>query len=1060
MRNKLIQLFLQGALLLASTFSIGQNLPMDQLKGLTIRNIGPAGMSGRVTCIDVDLSNPDRIFVGTASGGVWKSETGGVTWEPIFDDQPLQSIGSIAINQKNPDEIWVGTGEGNPRNSMNSGKGIYRSLDGGKNWQLMGLEATRLIHRIIIHRDNPQTIYAAALGSAWGPNPERGVYRTTDGGKTWENILYQNEETGCADLVVDPTNPNKLIAAMWEFGRKPYTFNSGGEGSGLFVTYDGGDTWTRRTTKDGLPEGILGRIGLAIAPSKPSIVYALVEAKENALYKSTDGGFTFQKMPAKDHIGNRPFYYADIFVDPQNENRLWSLYSVISRSEDGGRSFQTILPYVGFSGVHPDHHAFWIHPEDPDYMITGNDGGLNISRDRGQTWRFVENLPVGQFYHVNYDFSYPYNVCGGMQDNGSWVGPSAVWQWGGIRNHEWQEVLFGDGFDVIIQPDDPNFGFAMSQGGNVYRFNKETGEDWNSKPLHPEGIPLRFNWNAAIAQDPFNNHGVYFGSQFLHYSKDLGQSWEILSPDLTTNDTTKQKQNESGGLTIDDTRAENYTTIVSIAPSPKDQNVIWVGTDDGNVQLTRDGGQSWSNLSPKIKGLPQNAWITQIEVSTHQAGEAFIVANNYRQNDWRPMVFHTKDYGQSFRQVVSEPMVQGYALSIVQDLEVPGLLFLGTDYGLFYSIDYGNNWTKWSDGYPSVPTADLKIHPREHDLIIGTFGRAFWIMDDLRPLRAIAQTQGDVLDKAWSTFAAPNAYQVSYRSVDGNRFVADAHYSGQNRPRGALLTLWVHPDSLRADLSKSKNNQLEIKVEVKDTSGRIVRTYNQQVDSCFNRIVWNMRQDGLRFPSRQTVKEGSPLPSGIEVVPGTYEVVFSYKDYRDSTQVRVVADPRVPGYTETIQNKQAAVQELTDIVEVATEGFSRLRKTRKTIQLVDSQLEQVPDSTKQEIIKLGKSLTDSIQQLENLYMLPEGLKGIQRTPDVINAYLYTASSYLNSSDWSKGTPSQMAIFAVEQARMKVQEAIEKINQFYAEDWKDYQEKVESVPRPVFEAKEPLPDLKK
>ena len=1037
--------------LATAVLAFAQDFSIDQLEGLNIRNIGPAGMSGRVTCIDVDLSDPDRIFIGTASGGVWKSETGGISWEPIFDEEDLQSIGSIAINQKNPDEIWVGTGEGNPRNSMNSGAGIYRTLDGGKNWTLMGLKETRLIHRIIIHRDNPDIIYAGTLGSAWGPNPERGVYRSQDGGKTWKNILYQNEETGCADLVVDPTNPNKLIAAMWEFGRKPYTFNSGGEGSGMFVTYDGGDTWTERTEKDGLPKGNLGRMGLAIAPSKPSIVYALIEAKENALYKSTDGGFTFKKMPAKDNIGNRPFYYADIFVDPQNENRLWSLYSVISRSEDGGRSFQQILPYVGFSGVHPDHHAFWIHPEDPDYIISGNDGGLNFSRDRGNTWRFVENLPVGQFYHVNYDMDYPYNVCGGMQDNGSWVGPSTNWQWGGIRNHEWQEVLFGDGFDVVIQPDDPNYGFAMSQGGNVYRFNKQTGQTWNSKPLHPEGIPLRFNWNAAIAQDPFLNNGIYFGSQFVHYSDDLGQSWKIISPDLTTNDTTKQKQHLSGGLTIDDTRAENYTTIVAIAPSPKDRNVIWVGTDDGNIQLTRDGGDTWTNLSPRIQGLPENAWVTQIEVSTHNAGEAFMVVNNYRQNDWRPMVFHTKDFGQSFQRIVTEKEASGHALSIVQDLEEPGLLFLGTDHGLYLSLDYGRNWTKWTKGYPSVPTQDLKIHPREHDLIIGTFGRSIWIMDDIRPLRSIAKSKAEVLNKPLATFPAPDAYQVTYRSVDGNRFVADAHYSGQNRPRGAMLTLWIHPDSLQKDLTK----KVEVKVEVKDMEGTIIRTYKRKVDSCFNRMTWNLRQDGFRFPSRRTPKAGSPLPSGTEVVPGEYEVVFSYKDYRDSTRVKVVGDPRNPNHTQAMQNKQQASKELAGIVEVATEGFSRLREARKTIKLVDGQLGQVPDSTKQEIVKLGKSMVDSIQKLEDLYMLPQGLKGIQRTPDVINNYLYTASSYLRSSDWSRGEASQMATYAVEQAREKVDEAIAEINTFFAEDWKAYQEKVESIPRPIFKEYEAL-----
>ena len=480
---------------------LAQKIDVEQLKGMKIRNIGPAGMSGRVTSIDVNLSNSQIIYVGTASGGVWKSESGGIKWEPIFDKEPVQSIGAVAINQKNPSEIWVGTGEGNPRNSHNSGEGIFKSIDGGKTWILMGLEKTRLIHRIVVHRDNPDIVYVGALGSAWGPNKERGVYKTTDGGKTWKKVLYINDQTGVADLVVDPANPNKLIAAMWEFGRKPWFFNSGGKGSGLHISYDGGENWKKITEKEGLPKGDLGRIGIAIAPSKPNIVYALVEAKKNALYKSTDGGHHW-KMVADKNVGNRPFYYAEIYVDPKNENRIWNLWSYVSKSEDGGKTFETILDYG--KRVHPDHHAFWIHPDDPDYLINGNDGGLNISRDGGANWEFIDNLPLAQFYHINYDMDFPYNVAGGMQDNGSWIGPSKVLKRGGIRNEDWQEVLFGDGFDVVMRRDNNRYGWGMSQGGNIAYFDRETGRTQNVKPLHPEGIELRFSWNAAFSSKPFS----------------------------------------------------------------------------------------------------------------------------------------------------------------------------------------------------------------------------------------------------------------------------------------------------------------------------------------------------------------------------------------------------------------------------------------------------------------------------------------------------------------------------------------------------------------------------
>ncbi|MFN7119599.1 MAG: VPS10 domain-containing protein, partial [Saprospiraceae bacterium] len=490
-----------------------QKIDLDKLKGIKARSIGPAGMSGRITAITADPSNTNIVYAGAASGGVWKSWNGGISWEPIFDKQPTQSIGAIAVSEANPQEVWVGTGEGNPRNSQNTGLGIFKSLDGGKTWQHMGLKETKTIHRVIIHRDNPNVIIAGAQGSPFGPNEERGVYKTTDGGKTWKKILYVNNQTGCADLIVDPTNPNKLIAAMWEYGRKPWTFKSGGPGSGLYVSYDGGETWAKRTSADGLPEGELGRIGLAIAPSKPNIVYALVEAKDNNLYKSTDGGEKWTKVNTNDrNVSNRPFYYHEIYVDPQNENRIFNLYSEVSISQDGGKTFD-IFERV----THSDHHAFWIDPKDPNYMMLGSDGGLYISRDGGAKWMFAENIPVGQFYHVNYDMEYPYNIGGGMQDNGSWVGPHTAWKQGGILNYDWQEVYFGDGFDLGFRPDDSRYVYAMSQGGRVGYVDTKTGKTQLIMPVHPDpSVELRFNWNAAFAQNPFHPNGIYYGSQFVH----------------------------------------------------------------------------------------------------------------------------------------------------------------------------------------------------------------------------------------------------------------------------------------------------------------------------------------------------------------------------------------------------------------------------------------------------------------------------------------------------------------------------------------------------------------
>lgn len=1059
-----LTLFLASALL-ATLFA--QKVDVKKLEGLQIRNIGPAGMSGRVTAVDVDLSNPDIIYIGTASGGVWKSTGGGIDWTPIFDDQPMQSIGALAVNQKNPSEIWVGAGEGNPRNSQNSGEGIYRSLDGGHTWTCMGLKETKTIHRIIIHRDNPKIIYAGAQGSAWGPNEERGIYRTTDGGKNWEKILYINDETGCADLVTDPSNPDKLIAAMWEYGRKPWFFNSGGKGSGLYVSLDGGDTWEERTSKDGLPEGILGRIGLAIAPSKPQIVYAMVEAKENALYKSTDGGKEWVKMAVSDNDGrvnNRPFYYHDIFVDPLNENRIFSLHSGLTTSEDGGRTFRNLSR----ANIHPDHHAFWVHPTDPDYMIEGNDGGLNISRDRGKTWRFVENLPLAQFYHINYDMDIPYNVMGGLQDNGSWVGPSTVWQSGGIRNHHWQEIHFGDGFDVATRPDNNRYAYAMSQGGNLSYVDRKTGYTKTIRPVHPEGLWLRFHWNAALAQNPFHDCGVYYGSQFVHKSMDCGQSWEIISPDLTTNDTTKQRQFETGGLTIDNTQAENHTTILAIAPSPANEDVIWVGTDDGNLQLTKDGGQNWSNLADRLPGVKAGSWIPYIEPSAKNAAEAFIIVNDYRRNDWRPMAFHTQDYGASFNRIVDEKQVNGHALSIVQDPEVEELLWLGTDYGLYFTIDGGQNWNKWTNGYPSVSTADLKIHPREHDLIAGTFGRAVWILDDIRPIRELARSKGKVLEQAFKVFEAPDAYLAARRSVDGTRFVGDGMYSGDNRRSGAMITLWVNNQSKKSgnkDASADADDEArgsrggrsgrrgagkEVQITVYNMAGDSIRGFSNPVDTGFNRIYWNLQKDGLQFPSRREASGRFSRGFGSPVLPGKYKLVFTMGKQKDSVVVNVHSDPRLDISIEALKGREVAYANFGEVVEKAADSFKQLREARKTINLVNSAMVNAPTENKKAISDQGKKLVKKLNELEKLYMDPEDQKGIQRTATNLNAYLFGVARYLRSVE---GSSNQLLDFTMKKAKDELAKVLKEVNVFFDEDFSAYQKEVEAAKYSLFKDRE-------
>lgn len=1047
-----------------------QQLDMSQLSGLKIRNVGPAGMSGRITAIDAVVSNPDIIYAGAASGGLWKSESGGTSWTPIFDEQGIQSIGALAINQKNPSEIWAGTGEGNPRNSHNSGIGIFKSLDGGKSWTHMGLEGTKTIHRIIIHPDNSDVVYVGAMGSIWGNNEERGVYKTTDGGQTWTKILYVNDGTGCADLVIDPRNPNKLIAAMWEYGRKPWTFNSGGPGSGIYITHDGGKSWKQSTAEDGLPKGDLGRVGLAIAPSKPSVVYALVEAKKNAFYRSTDGGASWTMMNDKDEIGNRPFYYYDIFVDPLNENRIYSIHSGMSKSEDGGKSFQNF----GDRDIHPDHHAFWIHPENPNYIIEGNDGGLYFTKDGGNNWTFAENLPVGQFYHVNYDMNIPYNIAGGMQDNGSWVGPSSVWRSGGIRNSDWKEVYFGDGFEVGFQPDDSRYVYAMSQGGNVGRVDTKTGQTQNIKPIHPEGTDLRFNWNAAFAQNPFHAKGIYYGSQFVHKSMDLGQSWEIISPDLTTNDPEKQKQYESGGLTIDNTQAENHTTILAIEPSPVDEQVIWVGTDDGNLQLTKDGGATWTNLASKLPGVKAGSWIPQIVASPKNPGEAFVIVNDYRRNDFRPMAFHTGNYGASFTSVINPDQVDCYTLSIVQDPEVEDILWLGTDCGLYLSIDKGKNWTKWTNGFPSVQVPDLKIHSRDHDLITATFGRSFWILDDIRPIRELAKTKSKVLEESFKVFPAPDAWLAASRSYEGTRFIGDAIYDADNKSPNAQITVWYQPADKDKKAEEAQEDEsmgwqggwgrggggrgkYNVKVEVQDMSGQTVRTFSSRIDKGMNRVSWRLEMDGVNFPSYQDPRPGSNAPGGPQVLPGTYKLIFSIDDKKDSTTVTIHTDPRIEVSRSQLEAQLAAYQDFAKVVETATEGFNQLKKAKKTISFVNQALRQAESdlsaADKKELGKTGKTLEEKITELQNLYMDPPGQKGIVRTSGLLAGTLRTAYMYLLRS--APGTPGQSAQIAMRQAKEQLDEALEQINAFLSGDFKAYTDKVQAAKFTLAKTLEPV-----
>jgi photosystem II stability/assembly factor-like uncharacterized protein len=1024
-----------------------QKFSLDQFKNWKPRNIGPAGMSGRITTIDAVVADPNQIWIGAASGGVWKTNNAGASWEAVFEEQPILNIGSIAILQSNPSTVWVGTGEGNPRNSVSLGEGMYKTIDGGKTWKRVGLEKTRNIHRIIVDPTNPNTVYAGAIGNPYAEYPERGVFKTTDGGDTWNKILFTNDTSGVADMIMDPSNPNKLFVAMWQHRRTPWSLSSGGPGSGLYMTFDGGKSWKKLGAKEGLPEGNLGRIGLAISRSNPNRVYALVEATKNGLYKSDDGGLTWSLMNSNpEFVSTRPFYFQEIACDPQNENRLWLIYQMISKSEDAGKNFEVVIPY---NGIHPDHHAFWIHPNNPNFIIDGNDGGIGITRDRGKTWIFDEKLPVGQFYHINVDNETPYHVMGGMQDNGTWHGPAYTWMSGGIKNYYWENIWGGDGFDAMADPDDASWIYAMSQGGSLGKYNIKTGESWYMKPPQiDQKTMLRFNWNAAMAQDPTNNATIYYGSQFLHKSTNKGASWETISPDLTTNDSAKIDQTNNGGISIDITGAENYCTILTIAPSAKDNNVVWVGTDDGNVQLTRDGGKTWTNFRGKIPGLPVGAWIPQIQASRFNAGEAFVVANDYRRGDFKPYIFRTNDYGKTWTRLLDDKKAIGYALCVLQDPTEPNLIFAGTEQGLWVSLDNGASFQQWKNGYPSVSTYDLTIQERDADLVIATFGRALWVLDDIRPLRKLASAKGD-WSKPIGSFPNGNTIQASFKNAPGYEWSTWGIWDAPNRPAGAAISYYIKPIN---DTTKKKDS---VVVKIYNDKNEIVRNLKWAADSGFNRKYWGMEEKGFRTPGgggrgrRGGGGAGADEPAGQQALPGTYKVVLTYQKNSDSTYVTLLDDPRL-GKKNAIKEAQASLRaelkksgdKLTEAMDLLTEADNASKKLETYIKdMTGKEVDSLKKSTKKiqdEVKKLRESITGKPQTKQGYGQVP--------TITVMNTY-QQASMSIASKPIAPGAQEKQLI---ENAARLIEDAVKRVNAFKEGIWKGYQEQVSATKMSPFE----------
>jgi len=1055
------------------SFNTGAELDNSLMEGLKARSIGPAAISGRVAAIDVVASDPNHIVVGAATGGVWISDNGGLTWEPVFDDQPVASIGSVAINQSNPDIIWVGSGEGNVRNSTSIGGGIFKSIDGGKHWKLMGLENSERINRIALDPNNPDIAYVAAMGTLWGPNEERGIYKTTDGGESWDRILYINDSTGATDIKIDTVNPDKLFAGMWQFRRWPYHFKSGGEGSGLYVTHDGGKNWQQKTEEDGLPAGELGRMAFALSPANPKRVYALVEAQKSALLRSDDGGDNWSKVNEEYNVADRPFYYTEIAADPQNADIIYNIGTRVRVSIDGGKTFAynpVINCCASGNTIHIDNHAYWINPNDSKHLIFGNDGGLAISRDQGETFRFVRNLPLAQFYHIAVDNDLPYHVYGGLQDNGSWRGPAEVWENAGIRNLHWQEVGFGDGFDTLPDPDNSRAGYGMYQGGNLYRWNLDTGEQKLVMPDPPDAdTELRFNWNAALAIDPFDPNTVYYGSQFVHRSHNRGHSWEIISGDMTSNDPKMQTYRKSGGLTSDVTAAENYTSITAIAPSELDRNVIWVGSDDGRVHVSRDSGDSWSRIDSKARGVDAGAWVPMITPSPHEAGTAFVVFDDHRRSDMKPYVYRVEDYGSRWKQISGSDM-SGYALSVLQDASDPELLFVGTEFGLYVSTDGGENWTKFTAGVPTVSVMDIAIQARENDLILGTHGRAAYVIDDYSALRSLSVADFNVRLKILS--ASPGQ-QYTANQTPSSRFTGSGEFRADNEPFGVMLTFMAsgndlpHPDAdaekarkiaLRKTAAKpvKKNSASEEKdseeketeeqgkkdskppklsVTVKDSHGEVIRFYKTDVHQGINRLMWAMQRDGIKPVSGGDNGDSDKgLPAGPMVLPGNYEITLELGDSAASAQVEILKDPRSPYSMKDLAANYDTQMVLMNMRDTANSALRQIIAARDDVNVISNLISKQLDIEKSEDLEALKKKAGEVKKglddLEKLYKTPDKTKGIVYGGDRVNSKLGAAASYAGSGN---GAPSPTSLTYLEIAKKSLAEATEKVNAFMAGD---------------------------
>jgi photosystem II stability/assembly factor-like uncharacterized protein len=972
------------------------------LEHLRWRHIGPASFGGRIDDVEAVPANPSTIFVGTASGGVFKTVNNGVTWTPVFDrDGSALSIGDIAIAPSDPNIIWVGTGEANNRQSSSWGDGVYKSVDGGETWKHMGLRETQHIGRVVVHPKNPEIVYAAAMGHLWGANSQRGLYRTRDAGKTWQNVLTIDNDTGVGDVAIDQDG-RTLFASAYQRRRRGWGYVGGGPGSALYRSFDGGDTWEKLTK--GLPSGTLGRIGVEISPSHPNIVYALVEHKTaGGTYRSDDRGTTWTRQGS---FNPRPSYYSQIRIDPKNPDKVWVLGS-FGVSIDAGKTFRSEHTT---DLIHTDHHALWIDPNNPDHLLLGNDGGLYFSYDGSKNWEFVDNLPIGQYYDVDVDTRDPYWIYGGTQDNGTWAIPTRTSSLLGITNAEVVNIAYGDGFYVAVDPRDYRTVYANSQSGRTYLVDLETREEQGLRPVPKDPKETyQFNWSTPMLLSPHDPNVVYYGGNKLFKTSDRGQTWLPISPDLSRKQDWKKlplmgPERSEETLSRDD-GVSDFGTITTIAESPRQVGVIYVGTDDGHVQLTRDGGKNWQQLTDKFK-LPGPRWVSRVLASAHDAGTAYVSFDGHQDDDFKPYIFRTTDTGATWTSIVGDLPDGMVVRALAEHPRNRNLLLAGTEFGLFVSVNGGRDWTLVRGNLPRVRIDDILINATTNDVILGTHGRSIIVLDDAAMLE---RSDATVLAEEAHLFAPRPATQ--YYEMRKLPTPGAFKYAGPNPDYGALITYHLRNAPAKADS--------HVTIQILDSAGQMVRELEGPDRAGYNRVAWDLRYP-LTFEAGNQDEGWFGPPKGTLVLPGEYRVKLIARGREMIEPVQVRIDPRSRTTPEALKARFDASQRLAELTKAFAEGV-------RAVEGVDKHMTAIKAAVKDRA-NMPQSLTSRIDEFAKQV---DKLKGQFRAG--FNGPKFRYLDLAGQLQASTSAPTQAQLTTIEHLKAELTDSLTSVNSVIARD---------------------------